>query len=144
MCPMTGHISVLPIYLQRPCVGAVFFLKKEVIFTLTEITLTGEIDRVQIAIDRLRMFADKALENHPNGYMICDSGGKDSDVIKAIAYFAGIKFEIVHSHTTADHPLTVRYVREQKTFWLSRGIPYSVIYPTYKGQPASMWSLIPL
>lgn len=90
------------------------------------------------------MFAEKAEENDPRGYMVCDSGGKDSDIIKAIAYLSGVKFEIAHSHTTADHPLTVRYVREEQKRWQAQGIPYSIVYPTYKGKRTSMWELIPL
>lgn len=51
---------------------------------LQELTLFGEIDRVQTAIDRLRMLAPNAEANHPGGLMVCDSGGKDSDVIKEL------------------------------------------------------------
>lgn len=88
------------------------------------------------------MFAEKAEENDPRGYMVCDSGGKDSDIIKAIAYLSGVKFEIVHSHTTADHPLTVRYVREEQSRWQAQEIPYRISYPTYKGHRTSMWEMI--
>ena len=90
---------------------------------LRETTLFGEIDRVQTAIDRLRAFETFAVQNHPSGYMVLDSGGKDSDVIKHLAGMSGVPFEIVHCHTTADHP-------------------YTILYPTYKGQRTSMWRLI--
>ena len=89
---------------------------------LQELTLFGEIDRVQTAIDRLRMLAPNAEANHPGGLMVCDSGGKDSDVIKELARLAGVRFEIAHSHTTADHPLTVRYVREEQARWRALGV----------------------
>lgn len=111
---------------------------------LKETTLFGEIDRVQTAIDRLRFFAPLAEENHPNGYVICDSGGKDSNAIKTLALLSGVKFEILHNHTTADHPLTVRYVREECARWRAQGVPYTIRYPTYKGKRTSMWELIPL
>lgn len=90
------------------------------------------------------MFGDMVVENHPNGYAVMDSGGKDSDVIKQIAFLSGVKFEIIHSHTTADHPLTVRYVREEQQRWQARGVPYSIVYPTYKGKRTSLWALIAL
>lgn len=111
---------------------------------LQELTLFGEIDRVQTAIDRLRLLAPNAEANHPGGLMVCDSGGKDSDVIKELARLAGVRFEIAHSHTTADHPLTVRYVREEQARWRALDVPYTIIYPTFKGKNTSMWALIPI
>lgn len=114
---------------------------------LKEITLYGEIDRVEVAIDRIRSFAQLAEENHSNGYMVLDSGGKDSDVIKKIAHMAhmrhGVKYEIIHCHTTADHPATVRYIRKEQEHWQSLGISYTIVYPTYKSKRTSMWELIP-
>jgi phosphoadenosine phosphosulfate reductase len=47
------------------------------------------------------------------GYILAYSGGKDSDVIKRLAYLAGAKFEAVHNLTTVDAPETVYHVREQ-------------------------------
>ena len=111
---------------------------------LQELTLFGEIDRVQTAIDRLRLLAPNAEANHPGGLMVCDSGGKDSDVIKELARLAGVRFEIAHSHTTADPPLTVRYVREEQARWRALDVPYTIIYPTFKGKNTSMWALIPI
>ena len=48
-------------------------------------------DKVQVAIDRLRAFEALALEYSPEGYYLCDSGGKDSSVIKELAIMAGVK-----------------------------------------------------
>lgn len=109
---------------------------------LVENTLFGELDRVQTAISRLRLFNEMAVKNHPNGFAVMDSGGKDSDVIKHIAWLSGVKFEIIHSHTTADHPLTVRYVRQEQCRWQAMGIPYTIRYPEYRGSRTSMWALI--
>ena len=81
---------------------------------LKEITLTGVKDKVDIAMSRLKTFESLAVENNPNGYYVCDSGGKDSMVITYLSYLAGVKFEIFHNHTTADHPKTVYHVRELK------------------------------
>ena len=111
---------------------------------LNEYTLFGNIDRVQVAIDRLREFSDMANEASPNGYIVLDSGGKDSGAIKAIAFLSGVRFEIVHNHTTADHPLTVKFIREEQKRWQESGIPYRILYPQYKGERTSMWDMIAL
>lgn len=98
---------------------------------LNEITLFGDLDRVQTAIDRLRTFAGLAEAASPNGLIVLDSGGKDSGAIKALASLSGVRFEIVHSHTTADHPLTVGFVREEQKRWQKSGIPYRITYPYF-------------
>ncbi len=77
------------------------------------------------AIQRLKSF-----EPETDPYYLCYSGGKDSDVIRILADLAGVKHDIVHSHTTVDAPETVYYVRS---------IPNIIIdYPKI-----SMWDLIP-
>lgn len=90
------------------------------------------------------MLADRAVQNHPNGFVVCDSGGKDSNVIKQLAYLSGVKFEIVHNHTTVDHPETVYYVRREKERWEALGISYTISYPFYKGKRVTFWELIPI
>ncbi len=76
------------------------------------------------AIQRL-----KAFEPETEPYYLCYSGGKDSDVIRILADLAGVKHDIVHHHTTADAPETVRYVRSIPNIKIS--------YPE-----KSMWQLI--
>ena len=89
-----------------------------------------EYDKVQVAIDRLRMFEPIALEFDPeHGYYLCDSGGKDSSVIKELARMAGIKFAIHHSHTTLDYPETVYFVRRERDRWQEMGYEYDIDYP---------------
>ena len=89
-----------------------------------------EYDKVQVAIDRLRMFEPIALEFDPeHGYYLCDSGGKDSSVIKELARMAGIKFAIHHNHTTLDHPETVYFVRRERDRWQEMGYEYDIDYP---------------
>ncbi len=111
---------------------------------LNELTLFGNLDRVQTAIDRLKAFAEQAEAANPNGYIVLDSGGKDSGTIKALAFLSGVRFEIVHSHTTADHPHTVRFVREEQRRWMESGILYRIKYPRYRGERTSMWDMIVL
>lgn len=66
------------------------------------------IKKEQQAINYLKMFEPKT-----EPYYLCYSGGKDSDVILALAKFAGVNFEAVHNLTTADAPETVQYVKSQ-------------------------------
>lgn len=41
--------------------------------------------KIQNAITLLKMFEAKAIEMHPEGYYLCFSGGKDSQVIYELA-----------------------------------------------------------
>lgn len=72
-----------------------------------------------------------------------DSGGKDSAVICKLAENACIPFEIIHHHTTADAPPTVYHVRKRAKMYEDKGIKYTILHPMYKGEPTSMWKLIP-
>ena len=86
-------------------------------------------DKAQTAIDRLRAFEALALEYSPEGYYLCDSGGKDSSVIKELAIMAGVKHGVHHNHTTLDHPETVYFVRREKARYEAMGVPYTIHYP---------------
>lgn len=86
-------------------------------------------DKVQVAIERLRAFEALALEYSPEGYYLCDSGGKDSSVIKELAIMAGVKHGVHHNHTTLDHPETVYFVRREKARYEAMGVPYTIHYP---------------
>lgn len=68
----------------------------------------------------------KLFEPKKEPYYLCYSGGKDSDVILALAKLADVNFEAVHNLTTVDAPETVRYIKAQpdvridtpsKTMW---------------------------
>lgn len=81
------------------------------------------IEKEKIAIDRIKSFEPD------DGYYVCYSGGKDSDVIRILSVLSGVKHELHNNHTTVDAPETVRYIRS---------IPNIIIdYPKY-----SMWQLI--
>lgn len=63
---------------------------------LHEITLFGELDRVQLAVNRLRL-------NEPKeGYYVAFSGGKDSCVILDLVKKAGVKYDAHFNITTVD------------------------------------------
>jgi len=73
---------------------------------LTELTLFGARDKVQIAIDRLRQFEPE------EGYYLAFSGGKDSITIYRLAELAGVRFDAHYHVTTVDPPELVRFIKE--------------------------------
>lgn len=75
--------------------------------------------------------------------VITISGGKDSSVCIELAKRAGIPFEVMHNHTTADAPETVYFVRSDFKKIEAQGIKCVITYPMYKGKRTSMWDLIP-
>lgn len=65
------------------------------------------IQKEKTAIERLRAFEPA------DGYYIAYSGGKDSDCIRILAQFAGVKHDLVHNLTSVDAPETVQYIKSQ-------------------------------
>lgn len=100
-------------------------------------------DKEQMAIARLQDAARLSLHRYGKPLLITYSGGKDSQVLVALAERSGVDFEVVNSHTTADAPETVYFIREQFRQMEGRGINCAIEKPRYKGKPTSMWSLIP-
>lgn len=100
-------------------------------------------DKVDKAISRLREAALMSDRLYHQPLVICYSGGKDSEVLLYLAKAAKIRFEVQHSHTTADAPETVRHVRSVFHALECNGVKATIEYPYYKGQRVSMWSLIP-
>lgn len=95
------------------------------------------------AIDRLKMSSEMSLRLYQQPLVITDSGGKDSAVCKALAERAGIPYEVLHNHTTADAPETVYFIRQEAKRMEDGGVRYMIEYPVYKGKRTSMWALIP-
>ena len=100
-------------------------------------------DKEHIAIARLREASYMSLKVYKQPLVVTTSGGKDSSVCVALAERAGIPFEIMHNHTTADAPETVYFVRDELYRLELKGIKCVVNYPVYKGKRTSMWQLIP-
>ena len=100
-------------------------------------------DIVDKAILRLQTASQMSLDVYGLPLIITESGGKDSAVLVDLALKAKIPMEIQHSHTTADAPETVRLVRAKFKRLEADGYTVGINYPTYKGKPVSMWSLIP-
>ena len=100
-------------------------------------------DLEHLGIERLKAASEMSLQHYGQPLIITDSGGKDSSVVKELALRSGIPFEIMHNHTTADAPETVRFVRQEAKRFEDLGIKYTINMPMYKGKRTSMWSLIP-
>lgn len=88
------------------------------------------------SIKLIKSFEDAALHRNPLGYIVGYSGGKDSDVLVHLFKRAGVKFCIVHNHTTLDAPETVYYIRKKFAEWSAEGIPCKIIFPQI-----SFWQL---
>lgn len=88
-------------------------------------TLFGLVDKVEIAIERIRTFEP------PEGYYVAFSGGKDSCVILDLVKRAGVKFDAHYNLTTVDPPELVYFIREKHP-------EVEVHHPEL-----TMWELIP-
>ena len=73
---------------------------------LIENTLYGEVDKVKVAINRLKLHEPK------EGYYLAFSGGKDSCVCYELCKMAGVKFTAHYHVTTVDPPELVYFIRE--------------------------------
>lgn len=97
-----------------------------------QITSRGELkDKVEIAIDRLKMFEPE------EGYYVAFSGGKDSQCIYHLCEMAGVKFDAHFRVTSVDPPELIYFIREHYPD-VSMEIPHDK-----NGKRVSMWSLIP-
>ena len=70
-------------------------------------------EKVERAVQNLKMFEATALRMHPDGYYLAFSGGKDSQVIYQLAKMAGVKFTAHYHVTTVDPPEMVRFIRRE-------------------------------
>ena len=98
----------------------------------------NNMDLIEKAIERLKIGEQTSLMYYNKPLLICYSGGKDSDVLIELAKIANINFEVVHSHTTADAPETVIYIRKRFHSLETEGIRCSITYPVFKSKPTSM------
>lgn len=67
---------------------------------------------IDSAIKKLQLAAKMSEQYYGKPLIIAYSGGKDSDVLLALARMSGIKYELINSHTTVDAPETVYHIRE--------------------------------
>lgn len=102
--------------------------------SLKELTFFGEIDKIQIAITRLKEFEP------PDGYYLAFSGGKDSQCIYELAKMANVKFDAHFNLTTVDPPEVIKFTRkyypdvrlDKSGTSMYRIIPIKLMPPTRK------------
>lgn len=73
---------------------------------LCEDTLFGRIDKVQEAVDLIRLYEPET------GYYVGISGGKDSTVLYKLMKLAKVKADFHFNVTTVDPPEIIRFIRE--------------------------------
>jgi phosphoadenosine phosphosulfate reductase len=108
---------------------------------LSENTLFGKRNKIEISLARIKEFESMALQNSPAGYYVCISGGKDSSVIQELCLMAGVKCEFVHNHTSVDHPETIYFVRREKERMEALGYTFRIEVPRFRdGRQKTMWN----
>ena len=93
---------------------------------LIENTMFGDIDKVAVAIERIKTF-----DPPDRPYFVAISGGKDSSVIHDLVKRSGVKARFVHSFTTIDAPQTIRFLKKNHP-------DVEFVYPEIKPLPAMM------
>lgn len=88
--------------------------------SLIETTLEGTINKVDMAIDRIRAYEPISHGFMDEPYYVCYSGGKDSDALRILFEMAGVKYDLVHNLTTVDAPETVYYIRTIPNITISK------------------------
>ena len=95
-------------------------------------------DKVENAIERLRMASKLSEDMYGKPLTVCYSGGKDSQVLVSLALRSDIPFIAKHNLTTVDAPETVLTVRRTFSELEDKGIEARIEKPEY-----TMWKLIP-
>ena len=102
--------------------------------------------KIERSKEALRLASKMSMHYYEKPLIICYSGGKDSDVILrlAIETLEPSEFEVLHSVTTVDSPITNKYVNEIFSELKEKGIDCRKSIPMGSdGKPINMWKLIP-
>lgn len=82
------------------------------------------------SIKLIQTMEDIAIHRNPIGYVVGYSGGKDSDVLIDLFLRSGVKFCVIHNHTTIDAPETVYHIRRKFAKLTDQGIACKIYYPS--------------
>ena len=103
-------------------------------------------DKISKSKEILSLAAEMSDHYYHKPIIICYSGGKDSDVILRLAMetLRPDQFEVLHSITTVDSPVTNKYVNDVFKELKEKGIKCEKSIPVGSdGKPTNMWKLIP-
>jgi phosphoadenosine phosphosulfate reductase len=70
-------------------------------------------EKVEQAIALIRSMEWQALSLSDNGFFVCFSGGKDSQVLAKLFELAGVKYTLNYSNVTIDPPELVRFIKRE-------------------------------
>lgn len=106
------------------------------------------ISKIDKSIDLLKEFEPMATLLNPEGYYLCYSGGKDSDVLLNIAIEAGVKFTANYNVTGIDPKEAVIHIKQVREWLKTKGIKLYMHSPDrfttgpFTGLYKNMWRLI--
>lgn len=98
--------------------------------SLIEYTIDGKIDKVELALQRIKL---ANLSEEP--LYVCYSGGKDSKVLRRLMEMSEVPHELHYNLTTVDHPEIVRELIDDKDVIIDKA-RYA------DGKQKTMWNLI--
>ena len=102
-------------------------------------------DKTETSKKILKLAAEMSEHYYHKPLIVCYSGGKDSDVILRLAMetLNPDEFEVLHSVTTVDSPVTNKYVNDVYRELKEKGIKAEKAIPIgADGKPTNMWKLI--
>lgn len=105
--------------------------------------MNGSGSKVGRSMEIVRLASEMSREFYSAPPLVAYSGGKDSDALVELFLESGVEFEVEHSVTTVDAPQTMAHIRRRFSRLKALGIRCEMLRPTYKGEPTSMWKLIP-
>lgn len=96
----------------------------------------------------LKEFEKMAIDLNPNGYYLCYSGGKDSDLLLDVAIKSGVKFTANYNVTGIDPKECILHIKKKREELRKINVPLYMHPPKkfttglFKGQYKNMWRLI--
>lgn len=80
-------------------------------------------EKIESAIVLIQTYEGQALQLSPDGYYVCNSGGKDSIVMERLFRMAGVKYQSHYNNVTIDPPELVWFLKRHypETIWHSTG-----------------------